>query len=363
MGRRHPLEVRLHLGRKLLAGVPRGQQKRMAEHERVSDRTVRNWKRLAADEAAGQRRPPGRPGYSVQAWAAARERVAAVLERVGYRAGEALVHEQLDKEVPLGLVRRVLRELKTEHEGRKRRALEAVRTHVVVHGRNVMWSVDGTHLGRDPENKAVIGEVVRDVASTSTLGLSAGPPPTSGEVVALLDHVASETGELPLVLASDNGGENKGEVDAWCERHGVVRLRNLPYTPQHNPWVEHGNRELKQESGLGKGVALDSKEVALSVLIEAVERIDTRIPRATRGWRTAREAYAELPAGHALIDRQGFLNDAHCAIERALQDCTSSRARRLAEREAVLGTMERCELITRTRGRATKRPQKPEGVS
>ena len=186
---------------------------------------------------------------------------------------------------------------------------------------------------------------------------------TSGEVVSLLDRVLAETGEAPLVLATDNGPENRGEVDTWCQRQGVVRLWNLPHTPEHNPWVEHGNAELKAESGLGKGVVLGSVLDVAGALIEAVKRIDTRRPRATRGWRTARQVYCELPAAGSLVDRKRFVIDAACAIKGALQDCTSSRERRLAEREAVLREMERFGLITRTRGCVPNLPEKPEGVS
>lgn len=50
-----------------------------------------------------------------------------------------------------------------------------------------------------------------------------------------------------VALAQDNGGENQGDLVAWCERHRVVILRNLPHTPEHNPWIEHGFGELKAQ--------------------------------------------------------------------------------------------------------------------
>jgi len=350
------------VGRELLRGLPRGEKQRLARSLCRTTRTLRNWMKLAAEHDAGYR-PPGRPRRPVEQHAAARVRVAAVLERVGYAVGERTVHRLLGEDVSLGLVRAVLRELKAEHRGRARGVRQALRTHVEVHGRNVLWSVDATHLGRDAGGGAVLGEIVRDVASTASLGLSVGPPPTSGEVVVLLDRVVRETGETPLVLSTDNGPENKGAVHGWCKRHGVVHLWNLPHTPQHNPWVEHGNRELKAESGLGKGVAIDSPMSAAGALIDAVERIDCHRPRATRGWQTAHQAYAALPPADNLCDRQRLVLAVTCAIDEALQDCTSPRERRLAERQAILRTMERFDLITRTRGCTPNKPEKPEGVS
>ena len=314
-------------------------------------------------EGEGIHRPPGRPRASVEERAAARKRVAAVIVRMGYGAGERPVHLELGRQLSLGRVRSALRELKAEHRVDRRRAREAARVHLEVHGRNVMWSVDATHLGRDRELKPVLGEVVRDVASTSFLGLSAGPEPTSKEVAALLERVRRETGESPLVLATDNGCENKGDVIAWCAKHDVVHLWSLPHTPEHNPWVEHGNRELKAEAGLGRGVELESTVDAAGALIDAAIRIDTQRPRATRAWKTPRQAYCDLPPAEALVDRRCFVIAATCAIRTALQDCTSTRERRLAEREAILATMERLQLVTRTRGCTPKRPVKPEGVS
>jgi len=96
-------------------------------------------------------------------------------------------------------------------------------------------------------------------------------------------------------------------------------------------------------------------------LLAALQRIDSR-PRATRGWKTAREAYAALPSAEALLTRTRFLNAVDCAVNEAVQDCRSARQRRMAERRAILATMECFGLITRTRGRAPKGARKPEEV-
>jgi hypothetical protein len=294
--------VRLEVGRRLIAGVARGEVKRLAELFQVNTRTLSNWKELVHRYDRGEWRGPGKPPTSSAERERTREQVAEVLERIGHRAGEGVVREVLGE--PLPLVREVLADLKREHRSRRELVAESLRVHVEVHGRHVMWSPDATDLGRDPERRRVTGEIVRDVGSGMTLGISVGPEPSSAEVAALLDRARRETGEAPLVLASDNGPENKGALERWCERHGVTRLWNLPRTPEHNPWVEHGHGELKGECGLGKGAVLDSHVDAARRLAGAAERLDRHRPRPSRGGRTAREAYRDLPPASALVDRQ-----------------------------------------------------------
>ena len=323
----------------------------------VTRRSLRNWKRDADDVPGEPRRRPGRPRRSEDERARGMCLVSEMLGRLGMGAGEGTVYRELGGRIPMRLVRECLAKLKAEHRARTRRAREAARTSVRALARGAIWSVDGTHLGRDDAGTAVMGEVVRDVASTKTLGVSIGPPPTSAEVVVLVQRVVEEVGEIPLVLSIDNGGENQGELDAWCKAHGVVRLRNLPRTPQHNPWVEHGNAELKAETGLGKGVSIsDVREVAHDVVL-ALHRIDGARPRRTRDWMTARDAYATLPSAEAQVDRDRFVEAVRCAVDEAVQDCRTARQKRLAERQAILTTMECFGLIKRTRGRD------PEGAA
>jgi hypothetical protein len=233
---------------------------------------------------------------------------------------------------------------------------------VQVHARGVIWSVDGTELGRDGWGTAVVAEQVRDVGAGKTLGVSVGPPPTSEEVVVLMQRVVETTGEAPLVLAADGGPENRGELIAWCREHGVILLRSLPYTPQHNPWVEHGNGELKRETGLASNsIVLDVRELP-TLLLKALDRIDGTIPRATRGWRTAREAWREMPCAERLVDRADLRAEVACAIREAVRGCCSWRERRLAKRRAILAVLERHGLVTSTRGRSRRDGGQPDRV-
>jgi hypothetical protein len=150
---------------------------------------------------------------------------------------------------------------------------------------------------------------------------------------------------------------------AWCREQGVVLLRNLPHTPQHNPWVEHGNGEIKAHSGVGKGLHIPNLSELPDLLRLALDLIDGAIPRSTRGWQTAREAYNALPAAQALVDRAAFVQEAHCAIRRAVRDCRSWREERLAAREAILQVLEQHGMVTRTRGRPPHCDAEPDTVS
>ena len=361
VGRRHPRETRRRVGRRLAAGVSTAERKELGRALEVTVRTLCNWRREAEGVPGGARRP-GRPRRSPGERAWAKGRVRSALDRLGLAAGERTVHHELGGEVPLRLVRESLAELKAEHRARTRRAREQARTSTRVTARDAIWSLDATHLGRDEAGVAVVGEIVRDVASSRTLGAALGPPPTSASVVALLRHVVAEMNVLPFVLALDNGPENRGALEAWCESQGVVLLRNLPHTPQHNPWVEHGNGEIKAETGLGRGARVTDLDAAANRVVQALQRIDGARPRPSRGWKTARVAYAELPAAQALADRGRFLEEARCAIQGAVQDCRTARQRRLAERRAILTTLVDFGLIEQTRGRTPRDAAKAEDV-
>ncbi|HEX6241506.1 MAG TPA: hypothetical protein VFZ61_11450 [Polyangiales bacterium] len=362
VGRGYPLEMKLRVGAQLAAGLPRGGVKLLAQSLGVSVRTLLAWKKLFLLPEA-QRPKLGRPRLPEEVRARMRSMVIAVADVLGWQVSGRAIHRAIDKVVSLALVEEARRVVLAERARQERRQSEQGRVHVDVLARDAIWSLDATHLGRDRRDGEVKAELVRDVASTKTKGLSVGPPANSREVVLLLESVRRETDSCPLVLASDNGSENKGEVESWCEQHGVVRLWNLPHTPQHNPWVEHGNGEIKQQSGLGKGKRIPSVGMAAAAILVALDQIDGATPRTSRGERTAREAYEELPVADALVDRAAFVREAHCAISQAVQGCRSARERRLAERKALLATLERYGLVTQTRGRMPQPDGKPERLS
>ena len=324
--------------------------------------TLRNWERLAEAEEA-EYRPPGRPRHTEAARRRARTRVRAELERQGWSAGEGSVFEALRGEVPRRLVRSELAALKRAHRVREARARREVRRSVTVQARDAVWSMDATHIGGDERGK-VEAEVVREVASGRTLAIGLGPPATGRAVAKLLEVARRERGGAPLVLVSDNGAAYKSRaVGSWLARHRVVHLRSLPRTPQHNPWSEHGNAELKRETGLGKGVRVRCAWTALRGLVKAVERLDHARPRRSRGWLTAAQYDAALPPATRLVGRKRFYAACCCAIRKAVLDCDSPRERRRAERNAILKALERFGLINMTGGGAPCSRPKTSRVS
>jgi len=177
--------------------------------------------------------------------------------RQGRTVGERPVAQALQGQVSLWEVRSALRRWKARDRVRENRQSAQRRVSVRVRCRDAIWAQDATHLGRDPDGRAVQAEVLRDLASTRTLALSVGPPATSDEVVALLERAVQARGCAPLVWLTDNAAVYHAPVvAAWCRAHGVVHLRTLPYTPQHNAHCEHGHGELEQEAELGKGAVI-----------------------------------------------------------------------------------------------------------
>ena len=275
----------------------------------------------------------------------------AQLEHQGWSTGERPIHRALEGRISLARVRRAVRELKAEHRARRARHIEAARVTIRVLLRDAVWSMDATHLGREPSGREVQGEVVREVASTRTIGVSVGRPATGEDVVALLERIRRERSTAPLILITDNGGPYRSrEVVTWCELHGVLHLFSLPHTPQHNAGSEHGMRELKDETLLGKGVLVLDIELVAVQLARAIERLDGARLRASRAWRTAVDDDRQRHSWHGLVDRQALYAEATCAIEEALINYPPGRARRRAVREAILSALERFAVITRTRG-------------
>lgn len=309
------------------------------------------------------------------------------------RAGWRTLRVHLDAlEVPTGLLQQSLSALKARSRRHERWRRERLRVHVTVLARDVMWSQDATHLGRDC-GRSVEGQVVKDVASTRNLSVWIGPSAKGCELVAMLRRTAAERGGWPLVWVSDNGPCNvETELEALLREHRVLHLTNMPHTPENNTWIERGFGEVKAETGLGKGVVLEgspralvdlrewlpdapavvgevaqghisSQEVGVraretplqgatwcALLVRAWHKLDCVHVRTSRGGRTAAELDTILPCAEDLVCRD-CLYEAACAnIERGLRVAPNVRARRRAVREAILATLEGFGLVRRTRG-------------
>lgn len=296
-------------------------------------------------------RPRGRPRLPRAERERAVREVAALLAVHGRTLGEPTAHVLLPG-MKRHLLREALRELKKGHRRGERRRRAARRHTVVVHARDAIWSDDEAHLGRDPGGAEVRGKVLREVACRRSIDLAAGLPATARDVVRALERAAQERGGYPLVYSSDNGPcFVAGEVEDFLREHGIVHLRNVPRTPEHNCWAEKAIGELKAESGLGKGeVLLAGAAEGLGRLEEARWRLDVLRPRACLAWRTPLQVDAALPRAYDLVDRRAFYEAALAAVERAVHGIDNPRARRRAEREAVFRTLQLFGLVTRYRG-------------
>jgi transposase InsO family protein len=261
------------------------------------------------------------------------------------------VAASLTGEVPHWLVRQCLAEIKRLHRVRLRLHLTAHRLSVEVRARDVMWSMDGTHLARLAEGGKIEAQVVRETATPRILAIEVGPPADGDDVLRILERTARERGGLPLVLVTDNGSiYTREDVETWLAERGVVHLLSMPHTPQHNPWVERTNGELKAETELGRGVVVASAEGIPERVETARCRLDRERLRAQRGVRTAAAADSELTPWYDLATRERFLATLRRRLDEALQGLEKAREVRKARREAIYASLEELGLVKRTRG-------------
>src|SRR5262249_7542899 len=97
--------------------------------------------------------------------------------------------------------------------------------------------------------------------------------------------------------------------------------------------------------------------------VPRVVRLLNQRARPSRGGFTAEQLDRMLPRAEDLVDRARFYETACATIRSAVQDIDNARARQRAEREAVLCTLERFGLVTRTRGRGPATCSKAERLS
>jgi transposase InsO family protein len=193
-----------------------------------------------------------------------------------------------------------------------------------------------------------------DVATMLKLGLKVVHAPRGQDVVALLETIRALRGEYPLVVATDGGSENVNhEVAPFLERNKIIHLRNLPRTPQHNPWIERSNREVKAEAALEMAEldpALPLMERFTIGAGRAVARLNVERPRQSREWKTAAQLDNALPRAYHVVARDVFYAVASAAMRAARASPGSARQQRLAERWALFRVMEGFGLVKLFRG-------------
>lgn len=312
----------------------------------MSTRSLRKWTREDAPP-----RPRGRPKTSAARREEAAGQVDSAWRSQGRSGGVRTIRAVLAGVVSWNLVRQCLREIKRLHRARLRAHATEHRLSVEVRQRDVMWSMDATHFARLEGGEPIEGQVVRETSTPKILAAEIGAPADGDDIVRLLERVARERGRLPLVLVTDNGPVYVCDtVEAWLAQHGVVHLLSLPHTPQHNPWVERTNRELKDETGLGRGVVVHDVAAVRERVDRARCRLDDVRLRACLAYRTAAAADGLLTDWYTLTTRERFLATVCRRIAEALPGPRSERARRKARREAIYVSMEELGLIKRTRG-------------
>ena len=310
----------------------------LAETLEVSERTLRNWRRGVAGKTLG------RPAVSKQSRYLALLKVRREVKKQGWQAGWRPLYQVLSQNVSLRLTQESLSALKKRHEQRLRKHRQKNRMSVEVHGKDVIWVEDSTHLGR-LDSKTVMGELLKDRGTLANVALEVGGAVCGNDVVTILE-ARKANGRLPLVWATDNGPAYKSwEVDEFCRREKIIHLFSKPHTPQDNASAERGIGELKAEAGLGKGVALSCLAEAASRLARA-ERLLCNRPRASKGNLTSLQLEKAMPEGPLLVDREGFYSEACRAMENAVQGGGTGREKRQRERLAIYRALQQYGLIT-----------------
>ena len=316
---------------------------RKAREVHVSDSWLRTLRRRETKQRFPG--PAGRPRIPDEERARVRALVAAERKIQGSAKGWRDIFQALRAAHPgisRMIVEKELAALKLQDRTEERKAKEAAREGLEVLGRDTIWGEDTTHAGRDETGKEIAVEHVRDRATLHTVALTAGPPPTAEDVVALLRRSALERGGWPLLLQVDPASiYASGIVRRELEAQRVVILRSRVHTPTDNPATEHAHREVKDESGLGKGVVLTGPAEAQGRLERARHVLDDGCRRISRGGYTASALDQMVPRGDAHVDRDGFYAAACAAVREAVRGLEQPRAVRKAERDAIIKTL--CE--------------------
>lgn len=305
-----------------LREAPRGSQKIVAQALNVSDRTLRSWKKSASKKRGRQ---PLRSSFSET------KQILKEWRRQGYPGSRPVI-----KALPGVRVRRVREVIAEMKLRRRRRALkfkQANRTQVRVKKVGVVVTMDGATIQRGED---II--VSRDRGSLSVNADACFGSLRAEHTVQKLEQL-KVSGRLPLVFCSDNGSPFCANiVETFLDRHKIIHLRSLPRVPQHNGSCENAVKELKQL--LSEGLSVEN----------ACEILNKSRKRRQLGWKTTEEVDDEKFVQYNEESREKFYNEALLAIKQALHGTKSVMERRKAEREAILVTMERFDLITRTRG-------------
>lgn len=341
--KRYPKKLTEKIGKMLIErkSLP---QKKLAISLGVSTRTLRYWKKKALEGRSPQ---IGRPTYTAEQRRNALILVSKELKRQG-NAGSPAIYSVLKGKVQRRLVNEYVSLIKARHRKTKSDFIKRHRTSIQVLSKNVIWSQDGTHIGRI-EGKAIEAQVIKDRATLNTVGIQVGVTAKEKEVLNQLQEM-KKTRPLPLIWMTDNGSAYIGEeLKEFLRNEQVVHLKSAPRVPQHNAAAERAMCELKRASLLGKKVVLESINEGFERLTKAAETINTFRPRMSKGYKTAKELEVELKSFHDKIDRETFYNVCMKELD-SIDERYEKRCAVMMKREAVFTMLSELELIKINRG-------------
>lgn len=319
--------------------------KELAKRLDVSVRTLHNW-RAEAQKASPSRL--GRPRYTEAMHRQALWKVGRELILQGYPGWRA-VAEALGDKVPVRLVQLYVQQFKLRHRKRQRHLRAKHRVCIKVKSKNIIWTQDGTHLGR-LKKKSIEAQVIKDRGSQKIIGISVGPSAVADTIIGELEKIKCHRG-LPLVWSTDNGSIYLDKkVSAYLEKEKVIHLKSLPQTPEHNGAAEIGMRELKSGSYLGKGRTLKEVSEAREELVRIAKRLNENRLRASLGFETASVVDRKLAQVYTKDVRARFYDECMDAIGRATQVGVTDRRKRLAVRNVVLEKLQKYGFIELKRG-------------
>lgn len=318
--------------------------KELSKRLDVSVRTLHNWRSNAERNCPAK---IGRPRHSEAIHKKAIWLVGRELRRQGYPGWRA-VSNGLKNQVPDRLIQLYVQKFKLRRRKRQRSLRAKYRVRIKIKSKNVLWTQDGTHLGRH-DRKAIEAQIIKDRSSQKIIAISTGSSATSSEVIDVLERLKHDRG-LPLVWSTDNGSMYVDKkVSEYLQKEKIIHLKSLPQTPEHNGAAEIGMREIKSGSNLGKGRLVD-KVGAHKELIMTVRRLNDDRLRASLNYQTASEVDQKLHAVYTQEVRDRFYDECCNNMNCVGMSGLGKRNERLEIRNVVLAKLQEYGFIEIKRG-------------
>lgn len=209
----------------------------------------------------------------------------------------------------------------------------------------VMWSEDGTSLGRGRGKRELL--VVQDEHARYKLNWRlAKKAAKEKDVVAYLEEAFRKHG-APLVLKHDGAGIFHGEqTRALLDRWQVIDLTGPSYWPRYNGKKERSMRDIKS---MERAVRKHGTEGSLTGRLEvAFCDLNEERPRPMLGGLTAREVYERDRV--EVMDRDALREEVRLETRRLRAQARSRCERKTARRRAVEVVLSRYGFLREVEG-------------